>query len=92
MQWFIVDEVPDAAIGYRAIVEDDGTTVCNPSPMGARNAAIIAKAPDMLALLQLAAATSTDPLTRSLAQDMVNDVELTAQWQGAPSEDADYVA
>lgn len=52
MRWYIVDEVPGSEIGYRAIVEDDGTTVCDPSPMGPANARLIAAAPDLLAALQ----------------------------------------
>ena len=46
--WFIVDNVPEAAIGYRAIVDDEGTTICDPSPMGEANARLIAAAPDLL--------------------------------------------
>ena len=52
-QWLIVDDVPDSHIGYRAIVESDGTTVCNPSPMGEDNARLIAAAPELLAALRL---------------------------------------
>lgn len=51
MSWYIVDEVPGAEIGNRAIVEADGTTVCDPSPMGSANARLIAQAPAMLDLL-----------------------------------------
>ena len=39
------------AIGYRAIVTEDGETVCNPSPMGEANARLIAAAPDLLEAL-----------------------------------------
>jgi len=54
ISWLIVDDVPNSHIGYRAIVESDGTTVCNPSPMGEDNARLIAAAPDLLdALLKL---------------------------------------
>lgn len=49
--WFIVDNVPEAAIGYRAIVDAEGTTICNPSPMGEANARLIAAAPDLLTAL-----------------------------------------
>jgi len=52
-QWLIVDDVPNSHIGYRAIVESDGTTVCNPSPMGEDNAQLIAAAPELLAALRL---------------------------------------
>ena len=50
--WCIVDAVPDACIGYRAIVTYEGTLVCNPSPMGEANARLIAAAPDLLLALQ----------------------------------------
>lgn len=49
--WFIVDEVPEAAIGYRAIVDDEGATICDPSPMGEANARLIAAAPALYAAL-----------------------------------------
>jgi hypothetical protein len=41
-------------IGFRAIVDSEGVTVCNPSPMGEANARLIAAAPDLLAALYLA--------------------------------------
>ena len=52
MQWLIEDRLENAHIGYRAIVDADGCTVCNPSPMGEANARLIAAAPDLLAALQ----------------------------------------
>ncbi len=52
--WKIYDQLPDAAIGYRAIIDEDGFTVCDPSPMGEDNARLIAAAPDLLAALYLA--------------------------------------
>ena len=56
--WAIIADVPGHEIGYRAIVAvDDGElaeTICNPSPMGAANARLIAAAPDLLAALQYA--------------------------------------
>jgi hypothetical protein len=51
-KWMIYDRVPGAEIGYRAIVEADGSTVCSPSPMGDSNARLIAAAPDLLACLE----------------------------------------
>lgn len=39
-------------IGHVAICDSDGFTVCNPSPMGADNARLIAAAPDLLAALE----------------------------------------
>jgi hypothetical protein len=51
--WYALAEgITGAEIGYRAIIDDDGVTVCNPSPMGAANARLIAAAPDLLAALQ----------------------------------------
>lgn len=50
--WTIIADVPEHSIGYRAIVDADGDTICNPSPMGEANARLIAAAPDLLAALQ----------------------------------------
>ena len=52
MTWLIEDRLEKAHIGYRAIVDTDGYTVCNPSPMGEANARLIAAAPDLLAALR----------------------------------------
>jgi len=52
MQWLIENRLENAHIGYRAIVDADGYTVCNPSPMGEANARLIAAAPDLLAALR----------------------------------------
>lgn len=57
-RWYIEDRIPGGEIGYRAIVEADGTTVCSPSPMGEKNARIIAQAPAMLDLLAQAVEAS----------------------------------
>lgn len=66
--WCIVDSVPDACIGYRAIVTNEGTLVCNPSPMGESNARLIAAAPVLLELLELAL---DDPDVEILGDDWV---------------------
>lgn len=50
--WFPVTRPDYAGIGSYIIVEADGTTVCNPSPMGQDAAYLIAAAPAMLAALQ----------------------------------------
>lgn len=42
-----------STIGHCAIVDADGFTIANPSPMGQDNARLIAAAPDLLAALQL---------------------------------------
>lgn len=52
--WLVVDDVKGANIGYRAIVTRDGDTVCDPSPMGEDRALLIAAAPVLLHLLELA--------------------------------------
>jgi len=51
--WLIFYDGPDYGIGYRAIVDSEGYTICNSSPMGEANARLIAAAPDMLAALQM---------------------------------------
>ena len=50
--WYIDCQNESAAIGYRAIVDNEGYTVCSPSPMGQANARLIAAAPDLLAALK----------------------------------------
>lgn len=52
MKWFIEDRVDGREIGFRAIVDGEGFTVCEPSPMGEANAALIAAAPDLLEILE----------------------------------------
>jgi len=73
--WYIDCQNESAAIGYRAIVDKDGYTVCNPSPMGQANARLIAAAPDLLAALQ-AAWAFFEPVYVSA---MADDTERTAQ-------------
>lgn len=50
-RWLIEANVPGSEIGYRAIVAKDGTTICNPSPMGEGIAKLVASAPAMLQLI-----------------------------------------
>jgi len=50
--WLIFYDGPDYGIGYRAIVDSEGYTICNSSPMGEANARLIAAAPDLLAVLR----------------------------------------
>lgn len=50
-RWLIEANVPGSEIGNRAIVAKDGTTICNPSPMGEGLAKLVAGAPAMLELL-----------------------------------------
>jgi len=51
-EWKICDDVPDASIGYRAIISADGFVVCNPSPMGEKNARLIAAAPNVFSVMR----------------------------------------
>jgi hypothetical protein len=46
-QWLIFDKLEGAHIGERAIIDADGFTICNPSPMGEHNARLIAAAPQL---------------------------------------------
>ena len=50
--WYWADNVPDAPKNYFAIVDADGFTIAEPSPMGHANARLIAAAPDLLAAVQ----------------------------------------
>lgn len=52
-QWH-VEKSTGHEIGFRAIVDDMGFTICNPSLMGAQNAALISAAPDLLEALCMA--------------------------------------
>jgi len=45
--WLIFYDAPDYGIGWRGIVDSDGYTICNPSPMGEANARLIAAAPEL---------------------------------------------
>jgi hypothetical protein len=47
--WFIE---ATSRIGHHAVIDGDGFTICNPSPMGEANARLIANAPDMFEALQ----------------------------------------
>lgn len=49
--WSIVSDCPGHEIGVRAIVDAEGFTVCNPSPMGERSANLIRAAPELLQAL-----------------------------------------
>lgn len=51
-RWIIDRDVPGAEIGYRAIVDQDGYTVCRSSAMGEEAARLIVAAPQLLALLR----------------------------------------
>ena len=73
--WYIDCQNESAAIGYRAIVDNEGYTICNPSPMGQADAKLIAAAPELLAALQ-AVWKFFEPVYVSA---MADDTERTAQ-------------
>lgn len=50
--WNIVMDCPGHEIGFRAIIDGEGFTVCNPSPMGERGSRLIRAAPELLAALE----------------------------------------
>lgn len=52
--WIVDSNVPNWHIGHRAIINLNGDTICNPSPMGERNAELIASAPELLDALRWA--------------------------------------
>ena len=50
--WHIDQDVPGSSIGYRAILDENDDVVCFPSPMGDKNARLIAAAPCMLRVMR----------------------------------------
>lgn len=50
--WAITQDCPGHEIGARAIVDGEGFTICNPSPMGDRTAQLIRAAPELLQALE----------------------------------------
>ena len=81
MQWLIEDRLENAAIGYRAIVDADGCTVCNPSPMGEANARLIAAAPDLLEALR--DLLSRADLDQSATHDGLENCDALARCRAA---------
>lgn len=67
-QWYWF---PVTNIGHYVIVDADGTTVCNPSPMGQANAYLIAAAPDLLAALQRLVHPMADETDVENARDVI---------------------
>jgi hypothetical protein len=45
-----------STIGHHAVIDGDGFTICDPSPMGAANARLIASAPALVDVLRCALA------------------------------------
>ena len=60
-QWLIFDKLEGAHIGERAIIDADGFTICNPSPMGEHNARLIAAAPQLADAVAAALELLTNP-------------------------------
>jgi hypothetical protein len=83
MQWIIEDRLENAAIGYRAIVDADGYTVCNPSPMGEANARLIATAPDLLAALLDLLSRAENDLDQSATHDGLENCDALARCRAA---------
>jgi len=81
MQWLIEDRLENAHIGYRAIVDADGYTVCNPSPMGEANARLIAAAPDLLEALR--DLLSRADLDQSATHDGLENCDALARCRAA---------
>lgn len=83
MQWIIEDRLENAAIGYRAIVDADGYTVCNPSPMGEANARLIAAAPDLLDALTNLYLVAQEQLDQSATHDGLTNCDWLARCRAA---------
>lgn len=58
-------------IGHVAICDRDGFTICNPSPMGAANARLIAAAPEMLLALRRLVHPMADDTDVDNARDVI---------------------
>ena len=69
--WFPVTGPDYSGIGHYVIVDADGTTVCNPSPMSQANAYLIAAAPDLLAALQRLVHPMADDTDVENARDVI---------------------
>lgn len=67
--WYWADNVPDAPKNYRMIVDVDGFTIAEPSPMGEADARLIAAAPELLAALQMVNRIWSHDQTANLAPD-----------------------
>ena len=69
--WFPLAGPHYAGTDYFLIVNADGTTVCNPSPMGQDAAYLIAAAPAMLAALQRLTHPAADDTDLAHALDVI---------------------
>jgi len=80
MDWFVEANVPGAEYGMRAIVDGDGYTVCNPSPMGEYKSRLIADAPALLKLAKMVLDYANNPAKSAdkwvaLAETLVERIE-----------------
>lgn len=69
--WFPVTGPDYAGADYFVILDSDGTTVCNSSPMGQDAAYLIATAPAMLAALQRLTHPAADDTDLAHALDVI---------------------
>ena len=83
MQWLIEDRLENAHIGYRAIVDEEGCTVCNPSPMGEANARLIAAAPDLLEALRDLLSRAESELNQTVTHDGLANCNALARCRSA---------
>ena len=67
--WYWSDNVPDAPKNHCIIVDADGFTIAEPSPMSEADARLIAAAPDLLAALQMVNRIWSHDQTANLAPD-----------------------
>jgi hypothetical protein len=83
MQWLIEDRLENAHIGYRAIVDEEGCTVCNPSPMGEANARLIAATPDLLEALRDLLSRAEIELDQTATHDGLANCDALARCRAA---------
>lgn len=67
--WYWADNAPGAPKNYRMILDADGFTIAEPSPMGEADARLIAAAPELLAALQMVNRIWSHDQTANLAPD-----------------------
>ena len=75
--WYWADNVPDFPPRHRIIVDADGFTIAEPSPMGEADARLIAAAPDLLAALQKIDANAAESVEwiRRVAREAIAKAE-----------------
>ena len=73
-----------STIGHHYVVDGDGFTICDPSPMGAANARLIAAAPELAAALRWALDQLDDDLDLDHRRALADARALLARVEGAP--------